>query len=98
MFLGRLGLGIGVPSAGVVQTKFQFMGLTESDLLIGEGDFPADRQTLLHDRGGLFTGGYGNPVLSFPPFGCDNNLEAINKSLRHIGFISRDSTVSADGI
>jgi len=36
------------------------MCLTESDVLIGEGGFPANRQTLLHDRGGLFAGGHGN--------------------------------------
>jgi hypothetical protein len=29
------------------------MGLMDSDLLIGEGGFPANLQTLLHDRGGL---------------------------------------------
>jgi hypothetical protein len=39
------GLGIGVPSAGAVQAKIKFMCLSDSDLLIGEGGFPAVLQS-----------------------------------------------------
>jgi hypothetical protein len=44
--LGRFGgVGIEVPSTGAVEAKFQFMCLSDSDLLIGENGFPSRRGT-----------------------------------------------------
>ena len=54
-------------------------------MLIGEGGFSTILQALLHDLSGLFASGHGNPVLAIPPLGCDDDLEAVNKSLCHIG-------------
>jgi hypothetical protein len=62
---GRFGgVGIGVPSTGVVEAKFQFVYLSDRDLLIGEGGILAILQTLLHDRDGFFAGGHGNKELA----------------------------------
>jgi len=64
------------------------MRLSESDFLIGERGFPAILQTPLHHRNGLNAGGYGNPELAFASLGCDDDLEAANKSPCHADFLA----------
>ena len=69
-----------VPSARAVQSEFQFLCLSDCDLLFGERGFPTIFKTLLHHHSRFVARGCGNPKLAFWPIGCDDDVEAGNKS------------------